>query len=1319
MPTKSNPVIRPKPTVERMVISGVVSIEETEQGIPGLAVEIYHIGKSPVRLSSTITGSAGRFSTTINKDQIKKLSFQSLNIQLMLLTPERPTLVRKNRVLFESEIRESASLREVFLVEVPAGLLVKKGLQRAVDNARPLAERTAAAIREDSEATRIVAETANKLAVKKIEETIKQRRFFSEVVAPKVRRELSTLSEKEQANPRFVADNKEISTRSAQAQHDQLVMLSKTEKDNTGAPIKKVRRHTRIQLKENDFKRLGLDQPENTAKSVTQEELEDVLGVSLDKPTSVQRTIEPTDPCRSLLPGERCLNEDDDPSGTDENGSPGTPGEEPNPNEENSENGDVTGANVSFDSNVAIAALMDPQTAPEHTVRFGDKDKQLLEGKLNTNELATAIGGITLTPGPADVPSFHDFSSLQLAFESVWQEAIDDRILEDVESAYDRIVENGLEHFDFVRNQVASGVQPVFLEIRDLWSGYDSIAKVVPPDVAENVHISLEEYAALPGGTRTRLDALTLAMNKMRGELITALAPIVTSPDTSEDDEGGGNGGGYLGKLKDALVEGAKKGLELGNLPLTFPIDLANKTNNAIAGILFGQSSVDPTFNRTAIALLEKIRIYQAQVNKILHHARQILIDRERRQTFRPNHEIIKRLRTARSNGYPFKHFAASSSQRSVNFGLMVTYRQLWTPVSYQVGDLVKTIPLGPKESRKYSKKVVQKRRRSEKELESNLSNSKFDSETKSRAEAEILAKASGKTSFSNTSKGSFEYGMEGGMSAGGESTTAFKVDAERHSQNTKKNMRESVVKASEERKRETKMEIETEETFESEFTESGELMNPNDEITCTFLFYELQRRYRINEKLHRLQSVVLVAQEMPQASEIDSVWLIQHDWIINRVLLDNSFKPALTYVSTTLVSDQETLSYMRRALFDQQMLVEQIQEDLADRRSSAGLRYAALERQIERTAQNAGDSGGGIWDTVTEAISGGGLLGGILGGGEDGEDNAAKIREDAAREAWDRERKEEQAFRNRLIDAQSTLATMRSEFNDKLSKHLAEVTQVERLATHIYQNIMHYMQAIWAHEPDDQRFLRLRDVPVPNLRPHKPGRRLTFGGISLSAATWDPDRIVGFDTEYGIATIPPQPEDIPTLPLAQVGDLSNPLGFMGNYMILPMYETNSLTDFMMDPYVTFAEGEYGVSDPDPAGNISLEEFSDYVCCLKKELEADRFKELEPTLREKLKQLLQRSVRNNEEIIVGTGNLYIEALPGAHSIMEQFKHLHRQIDVKAAQEELRTTAIDNVRRAQRILSTNLEDPDIDAKYMFEGNGNATVIAPNPGGGDSE
>ena len=57
-----------------------------------------------------------------------------------------------------------------------------------------------------------------------------------------------------------------------------------------------------------------------------------------------------------------------------------------------------------------------------------------------------------------------------------------------------------------------------------------------------------------------------------------------------------------------------------------------------------------------------------------------------------------------------------------MNFGILNTYRQIWTPLSYQAGPLVKTIPLAPKQTQKVviTRKTVKKRSR--KETEKNLS---------------------------------------------------------------------------------------------------------------------------------------------------------------------------------------------------------------------------------------------------------------------------------------------------------------------------------------------------------------------------------------------------------------------------------------------------------------------------------------------------------------------------------------------------------------------------------------------------------------------
>ena len=432
----------------------------------------------------------------------------------------------------------------------------------------------------------------------------------------------------------------------------------------------------------------------------------------------------------------------------------------------------------------------------------------------------------------------------------------------------------------------------------------------------------------------------------------------------------------------------------------------------------------------------------------------------------------------------------------------------------------------------------------------------------------------------------------------------------------------------------------------------------------------------------------------------------------------------------------------MREALFRQRKLVEELKEDVAERRVLAGLRYAALERQIERTAE-ASDSGGGLFGGLGDLVGGLGIGGDLLSGaidmitGDGGNAEGAQVREGAARDAFDRERREEEERASRLMNALSALESMQRDYSERLGRHLRELTQVERLASHIAANIMFYMQAIWSYEPDDQRFLRLRNVPVPTFERDKAARRFFVDPRAITELNDIPlanARTFGVSIHPGLLTPPRRPQDIKTTPLSEVADLNRPLGFIGNYMIFPMYEANPITEFMMDPYVTLAEGEYGVSDPDPLGNMTLDDFSDYVCCLKKYVDAqhtaaaaaiaaapvgtappapvpDPWKDLQPFLRDTLKRLLQRSRRNDDEVIVPTNSLYIEALPGAHSVMERFKHLHRQIDVKAAQEQLRQEALDSVRRAQRILDGQLEDPEIEAKYVFEGDGSATVIAP--------
>src|SRR5678815_2724403 len=131
-----------------------------------------------------------------------------------------------------------------------------------------------------------------------------------------------------------------------------------------------------------------------------------------------------------------------------------------------------------------------------------------------------------------------------------------------------------------------------------------------------------------------------------------------------------------------------------------------------------------------------------------------------------------------------------------------------------------------------------------------------------------------------------------------GKATTTFGVEAASESSQNRKDFREAVLKAVQEYKNETSTEVTSETDTTSESNQSGTIVNPNDELAVTYLFYELQKRYRISEQIYRVMPTVLVAQPVPKPHEITEAWVIAHDWILRRYLVDDSFIPSLEYLA-------------------------------------------------------------------------------------------------------------------------------------------------------------------------------------------------------------------------------------------------------------------------------------------------------------------------------------------------------------------------------------------------------------------------------------
>jgi hypothetical protein len=271
----------------------------------------------------------------------------------------------------------------------------------------------------------------------------------------------------------------------------------------------------------------------------------------------------------------------------------------------------------------------------------------------------------------------------------------------------------------------------------------------------------------------------------------------------------------------------------------------------------------------------------------------------------------------------------------------------------------------------------------------------------------------------------------------------------------------------------------------------------------------------------------------------------------------------------------------------------------------------------------------------------------------------------------------------------------------DKLSscvtEHYDRVAEIDRLRVHVKENILYYMQAIWREEPPDQRFFRLYNIDVPVVTPNTAGMVL-----NVNSGNGGNRHVVELLQEKETLTtdVPMPPPTITTRKLVEIADLDTVLAYKGNYMVFALKETNYITTHMMLNYVELDE-ELKLRDPDELGNYTVEELQDLASCVKHN-KPELYKLYKTQFKQLLIDKLTSSRKDNELVIVPTSSLYIECLVGTHPLLEDFKLIHRAIDVKKVQAEVRHAELENVRLAARALEGIREDPDIEKKIVVEG-----------------
>ena len=1184
---------------------GHVVCANSRIGLAGLTISLDLNLGDPWQIGSGLTDQNGNFRIDWPHELFVEAEMFVITVRLLVAAPETDGL--SDPVIFRTKPRTiMVTATEAFAVEIPSDVLDDYGIDRP--EAPPRVQTAVSAITANAAAAQVLDEQWAATAKDRVDARRSRQDSFENTFKSQLLQEISFVPDELADNAGFVVEGDP--QRSVRNLTKTLLADGATKISSATTTAEGAIRRTRYFLTDNQ--KSMLDGILTSGDVLDQETLDSVLRHG-EVP---EGTPKPTELTREDDLFERFLQQTFDET---------CAGEALAPSEQHQEN-----------NGEQANAEADPVLTPEeidrqlYRVTSGiDAPVSQLSARPGQDDVISNIRGFGLPPGPADTPAFFDFHKLNIAFDHVWREFLDDRIEPFARGAYMAVTDLGGDPVSAMR----SGNRTALRALEDE-------AELV--QVAEVGKVPRQLYAQNLSNQTFRLGSGVdwhfgdPSVYDLGPRLVDGSVGSPSVPTASIEFRPGGPGDPVPDPLSAVTTPGIRQDYRPGGS---------------------AEEMYDPISPPS----------------------------------------VIQRLRQILNSRYSFTAFGADAKSSAINFGVVITYRQRWEPVTYQVGELARTITLAPGESKSYTQRTKITRKRSEKEVEKNSSIRRDEFETTTRAEAEIIRKAQAKTNFQLTAEGTYNFGI-----ASGDSTTTTEHDAENASDDAKKSFREAVVKASQEYKQERSLEITTEEEGVFEIEDKSQISNPNNELTVTYLFFELQRRFRVSERIHKATPVVLVARKLPRPNEIDEAFLIRYGWIIKRALLDDMFEATISYVAGPMAGDKVARDALYTAMQNHLRVVNDLKDDLKAMKEQASEGYESLRRAVEARIESvSAEESDGLFADLAEFA---------FGGGENTE--TAQLREEAAREH--EQRAVEQV--KQLTMALQREVTAYTEATDKYTKaqkkHKEWELRIVDLLLHVKENIIHYMQFIWASEHQDQRFLRLHMKAAPAFVETDGGATYTFLGYPdqpkrervLSDGTIQTLHAAEFEFKANFSV---QQE---ATTLAQSADMDKLLGFKGNYMIFPLKDSNPLTDYMLTPYI---DAGFRLLDPDDKGNISREDFARYVCYLRDTLDDEQFEAVREELLERYRQLILSDPVHGDEIIVPSGSAYIEALPGANPLLENFKLAHRAIDVINAQEETRASTIDNIRRAARVLGDDLEDPDIDAKYQFEGDANATVVSPSP------
>ncbi len=226
-------------------------------------------------------------------------------------------------------------------------------------------------------------------------------------------------------------------------------------------------------------------------------------------------------------------------------------------------------------------------------------------------------------------------------------------------------------------------------------------------------------------------------------------------------------------------------------------------------------------------------------------------------------------------------------------FGLQVVHRQTWRQLGFARGDLVGTVPLGPRETRRVSVTSSRRSKVTRTAEDSSSFETSAESSTMGKDTSEVVTEASKTTNRHAEAEvaGGYPPYVNAKVSGG------LSEDVGESSKQTNSNLNEQMQKTASRMQRDTKVTVATEEEVTFQQSASSELTNPNDEVAVTYLYHRLQQRYWVSTSVAEVNNVLFVPEPVPAPEEVDETWLMTHGEVLAGALLDQSYAGVLAAV--------------------------------------------------------------------------------------------------------------------------------------------------------------------------------------------------------------------------------------------------------------------------------------------------------------------------------------------------------------------------------------------------------------------------------------